>query len=476
MHEAAGRQDVVISGLQDVNSRLLANSQELRQHIAEIAGTDDVDTINDKIAQLSGRVSPALDQARAEVSRGDAHYVSRFDSVGLFQSALSKIFCDIPDLQGYGDKNPAWAITLLEELLYKTKAFFDRVHQDVRGKKQTLWSALVSELVQLPRSDYKAPFPSGVPTSQPLPDDVTVVLLGDWGGDNDAAKKIADVVRHHQASVGIHLGDIYYGGTKLECETFLGLWPLREDAEDSNSPPRRGSSWGLNGNHEMYSGGQYYFDAVLTAFNQPQSFFCLENEHWRLIGLDTAYANGSLKPSSLADPITAQWNWLLNLLRSRDARANILLTHHQPVSAHAPEWNDSKNLREEVSEILATEGIGSDAIFGWFFGHEHRCALYRDTTTSYNARLIGNGCIPHLVQREKAADEGCTPVDFFNKQETHPDSTVAVSSFAKLTFTGPELVIDYIDEDNRTWGTEMWSSVKGRLNGIKFTEYDGIKQ
>lgn len=154
-------------------------------------------------------------------------------------------------------------------------------------------------------------------------------------------------------------------------------------------------------------------------------------------------------------------------------KANIFLTHHQPVSAHRQEFADSATLRSDITELLSQEGIGQDAIFGWFFGHEHRCALYRDTTLAYNARLIGNGCIPHEVQREKACDPGCTEVDFFNKKETKPGSNVAVSSFAKLSFTGPTILIEYVDENKLTWGAEQWDATKGRLGGTKFIEFDG---
>ena len=184
----------------------------------------------------------------------------------------------------------------------------------------------------------------------------------------------------------------------------------------------------MNGNHEMYCGGEYYFNVVMKAFNQPQSFFCLQNDHWRVIGLDTAYAGGSLRPSSSTDPIAVQWNWLLGQLRDGSGRANILLTHHQPVSAHSQEWHDSLNLRAEVDEILATAGVPNDAIFGWFFGHEHQCAVYDDKATPYNARLLGNGCIPHLVQTEKAADEGCTPAIYFNKLPESPGSDAAAGA------------------------------------------------
>jgi 3',5'-cyclic AMP phosphodiesterase CpdA len=186
---------------------------------------------------------------------------------------------------------------------------------------------------------------------QVLPDNAVVALLADWGGDNDAAKTIAAIVRRQKPDIAVHLGDIYYGGTKLECEIFLDMWPLREDINDPKSQIQKKGSFALNGNHEMYSGGEYYFNTVLPAFGQPQPFFCLENQYWRILGLDTAYAGGRLKPQSEQDPIAGQWNWLFERLRS-SKKANILLTHHQPVSAHHQEWMDSTSLRNDATELL----------------------------------------------------------------------------------------------------------------------------
>jgi hypothetical protein len=126
--------------------------------------------------------------------------------------------------------------------------------------------------------------------------------------------------------------------------------------------------------------------------------------------------------------------------------------------------------------LMAIDGIGQEAIFGWFFGHEHRCALYRDSELPYNARLIGNGCIPHQVQQEKAAEPGCNNVDYFNKRQDAVGSGAAVSMFAQLTFQGSEsaaLLIEYIDEDNEVWGSEVWDAQKGRLDPSgKFQETD----
>jgi len=112
------------------------------------------------------------------------------------------------------------------------------------------------------------------------------------GGDNPAARHIVNVVRKQNPAIAIHLRDIYYGygGVKSECESFLQLWPLQTNSQypEIGVPP--GTSFALNGNHEMHSGGEAYFNAMLKAFGQPRPFFCLENDNWRPVGLDTAYA------------------------------------------------------------------------------------------------------------------------------------------------------------------------------------------
>ena len=225
----------------------------------------------------------------------------------------------------------------------------------------------------------------------------------------------------------------------------------------------------------MYSGGESYFNVVLPAFGQAQPFFCLENKYWRLIGLDTAYAQGRLKPSDLGDPLNAQWEWLINLLKSSPNKANILLTHHQPVSAHRSEFEASQPLRDDVAELLAMDGIAADAIFGWFFGHEHRCTIYSDQDTPYHARLIGSGCIPHVVQRETTSDPGCTPAKWFNRRAAMPGTNSAVSMYAELRFMRDALSIVYVDEDGTAWGSEVWESQPGRFQGSGFVEADGIQ-
>jgi hypothetical protein len=474
MHEASGSQSFVTQSILHIQNRLTNPTPELTEAIAHGLGSSDAAEIESKRLQLLALVNDLARKIQSEPSHSDKHYVSRFEAVGLFQSALSKVFSDVPNLQAYGDWNPLWIITEIEVLVHKVHALLGAIHQDETGKQQPAWAAIISEMLRLRTFDDRAPYPPGAPDVTPLPDNCEVVLLADWGGDNDAAKKIAAVVRKQNPGYAIHLGDIYYGGTKHECEKFLALWPMRVDMADAASAIRPEGSFALNGNHEMYSGGEYFFSTVLPAFDQKQPFFCLENENWRLIGLDTAYADGHLKPQTPGDALTAQWNWLVDLL-SKSKKATIFLTHHQPVSAHQQDFLDSQPLRDDIRDLLAINGIGKDAIFGWFFGHEHRCVLYDDTAVNFNARLIGNGCIPHEVQREKASDPGCTPAEYFNRKETSPGSNTAVSSFVKLAFTGPKLSVEYVDETFTTWGEETWFADKGRLGGKKFIEEDNAQ-
>ncbi len=89
-----------------------------------------------------------------------------------------------------------------------------------------------------------------------LPDKFRLAMLGDWGtglyGGPVCARSIEKDTDGFQFV--LHLGDVYYSGTQEEVEArFLALWPAVPSAI------RRG----LNGNHEMYTGGHGYFDVVL---------------------------------------------------------------------------------------------------------------------------------------------------------------------------------------------------------------------
>lgn len=274
-----------------------------------------------------------------------------------------------------------------------------------------------------------------------------VALLGDWGASNIHAKRLGDLAVARGADYVIHLGDIYYAGAKGECEDFVKNWPLRGD----DGQPLIGRSFALNGNHEMYSVGNYYFTTVLDAFHQEASYFTLYNKWWQIQGLDTAYVPFTIDGGGKDDRLKVQWEWLMESIRISPEKKNIFLSHNQPVSAHLPELEAAQTLNEQWWKIVSGRDIG--AAFAWFFGHEHRCIIYDDSDSQchFKARLIGNGSIPHLPEREIAAAVAANGAKanavWRVNHGTVGDGATAISTFALLSFDGDQCVAEYINED-----------------------------
>ena len=111
-------------------------------------------------------------------------------------------------------------------------------------------------------------------------------MTADWATGLYGAPRIAETIRRMAADrpfdLLMHLGDVYYSGTPEEVEQrFLPLWPSAAGRLNR----------ALNANHDMYSGGFGYFERILPKFKQNGSYFAVQNEHWLLVGLDTAYVD-----------------------------------------------------------------------------------------------------------------------------------------------------------------------------------------
>jgi hypothetical protein len=263
----------------------------------------------------------------------------------------------------------------------------------------------------------------------PLADQATIAIVGDWGGGNAAAQKVAAQIKQKNPDHIIHLGDVYYAGTPKEVEErFLQYWP---------TPTAPGRSFALNSNHEMYSGGYGYFDVILQRFQQPASYFSLGNQHWRLIGLDTGYVDHDLNRE--------QVEWLTAQFADSQPKT-ILLTHHQLFSAY--EDTDTDILASRVQPFLR-----ANQIYGWFWGHEHLCAVY-EGHLGVKARCLGNGCFPYNLPAEAPQ----VPIEWLNtrRQPDDPDYQ-GIHTFALLRINGQQVVIEYIDQDGHVGYTETWT-------------------
>ena len=218
--------------------------------------------------------------------------------------------------------------------------------------------------------------------------DLRVALAADWGTGLYGAPKFAAKLREMAAAkkfdMAMHLGDVYYSGTEDEVdERFLQVWP--EDAAAINRA--------LNGNHEMYSGGFGYFRKILPRFNQESSYFAIQNEHWILIGLDTAYVDHDMDATQVA--------WLNTIIKEKRERKAVLFSHQQPF---AQLGEQGPKLQAALKPLL--EG---GHIRAWFWGHQHDCIIYDEHETwRMFGRCLGNGGIPS-ARNDKAKSAPADP-------------------------------------------------------------------
>jgi hypothetical protein len=217
------------------------------------------------------------------------------------------------------------------------------------------------------------PWVTAAPSADPLPNTVRAAVLGDWGSGLYGAPACAASIRNDAKDYGLllHLGDVYYSGTRDEInDRFLKLWPDKPNAIHR----------ACNANHEMYTGGRAYFKQVLPKFNQQASYFALQNDHWLLVGLDTAYDDGSLHGDQLA--------WLQGLMNAAGDRRVVLFSHHQLYT-----WVDkpSGKLQTQLAELL-----NSKKLFAWYWGHEHRCMLFdQHPGWGLHGRCVGHSGFPY---------------------------------------------------------------------------------
>lgn len=227
-------------------------------------------------------------------------------------------------------------------------------------------------------------------TAEALPsDDVRIAILGDWGTNLYGAPRCAQSIlaARDPFDLVLHLGDVYYAGTHAEVRSrFLDPWPRVPGARNL----------ALNANHEMYSGGEGYFDSILPDFGQASSYFALSTEHFLLIGLDTGYVDGDLAGN--------QVGWLQAVLASAGDRKVILFTHHQPFSLYE---KPGLMLQSKLAPLLA-----SRRIVAWYWGHEHRCVIH-DTHPlwGFKGRCIGHSGFPYFRKELSAYPIGLRNAD-----------------------------------------------------------------
>jgi hypothetical protein len=276
-------------------------------------------------------------------------------------------------------------------------------------------------------------------------------MAADWGSGTTDAYAVAGSLAKMKPEITVHLGDVYYSGTADEFRTFFvpaNCWPQGTFGA-ANETPRAHGTYILNGNHEMYSGGEGYFGVGLGAYRQATSYFCLANKYWRLVALDTGYncskhwdlllIKAHLKKDSTTLPgPNIEWLKSTAFGSQADQRPVILLSHHQPFSAF-PE--------DVYPQIVPPLSPFLDQVVLWFWGHEHRLALY-GKYQGVRGRCIGHGGIP--VELPFPPPDPKVPLVVSDARPGRPigGQQVGLNGFIVLSFGGPTLVVRYYDEQS----------------------------
>lgn len=204
-------------------------------------------------------------------------------------------------------------------------------------------------------------------------DIVRLAVIGDAGFKGQAQKTVlASIKERHRENpfdLLIHLGDVYFAGNEKEfLKNFLA--PFQKVGP---------TVLALVGNHDLYFGGEAFLD-TLDVLRQPGRYFSVENSNWRVVCLDTALPDETLRRNS-GRLDEGQLRWLDELLATDEGKETILMSHHYIVSG----WGKSSwKLKSQLAPYLKK-------IFAWYWGHEHGCAVYDKKTAGVNGACVGNG-------------------------------------------------------------------------------------
>jgi hypothetical protein len=304
---------------------------------------------------------------------------------------------------------------------------------------------------------------------------IRFALAGDWATGTDEAAAVAKLIAAFEPHYSIHLGDVYYVGDDAEVgENFLGIKNPGNNFEPCRWPAGSRGSFALNGNHEMYALGYAYFRNMLPtlgvkvggkAAGQKASFFCLENDQWRIIAVDTGYNSIGwpvleyiFQPSCALRPELI--DWLRNVVRPRkdDPRGIIILSHHQVYSRY--DYWYPKQARQ-LAEFFTGPVL-------WFWGHEHRLAIYREHTVRGGipafGRCIGHGGMP--VDLPPAQPKHAQCFLEFTDDRPYPNDenlTIGFNGYAELSLQDKQATVSYVDVRGKRVYSEAWVVENGLL-------------
>lgn len=379
--------------------------------------------------------------------RDDATFMPQDQNASLMQSALQRYFFQRNLVEQSVAAGAGAVVHPISDVSLKAAVamvppaqLFGAMSQTDVGWASCLFAKAYRKLSK------RRPFPDQPAAPRTIADNARVFLIGDWGSGVSRAKKIADRIRTMlleettREQHVVHLGDVYYSGWPEEYDDhFLAHWPVRPGEEGKYG------SWCLNANHDMFSGGHGYFDHLLAderfKGQQCRSYFSLSTSKWQLLGLDSAWDEGQLAGT--------QVEWVESCHKAAPDKKLVLMTHHQPFSSFGEKSYTDLQVLYARNKVTA-----------WFWGHEHRFAMYKPKDKLPYGRLIGHGGVPVWVKAPWKIWNVADPPDVAyvsRKGFSSGAEDFLLFGFAVLDFDRDHIGVRYINEYGKEEQSETLS-------------------
>lgn len=194
---------------------------------------------------------------------------------------------------------------------------------------------------------------------------------------------------------------------------------------------------------------------ALFSLQQGCSYFALENAHWVIVGLDSAYYSDESKLYMHGSLGTdgAQ----IDFLKKQAAKGKrvIVLTHHDGLVADGSSPELAADTAPRLwDQVISAFPAGSGPAY-WYWAHVHSAIAYTPQPPgNVRCRCAGHGALPQGDPTAALKDK--PNVTWFESRPAHdPDIPERVlNGFVALSLNGPELKEAFYDEN----GAVAWQA------------------
>jgi hypothetical protein len=453
--------------------RDVSDKDEVRRYASKISEVLDDPRLQDVIGRAAAQVpgdAPPLDKIRSLLAQdldsqassgGHADgvpYLSRSPLVSMVQSHVEEALTEagVPDT---GEPAPGAPASWWSRLVRAVKGDV-HIAPGSFTPDDPDWYVVIARGVLERLAEGNAPFNPAPAEYGEVADDARLVVVGDWGTGLPRAKavaalmqgKVAEALAEGRQVHVLHLGDVYYSGFEYEDQRrFLDLWPVTAEQAGAGV-----TSWSLNGNHDMYSGGFGYFGTLLadprfklqrSPDGKTTSYFRMRSPSWDFVGLDTAWDTDVVSNGQIAVLQEPQASYVAEVA-AQSERKLVLLSHHQLVSVY-----DTSDIGRALPDDLAPV-LDRGRVTAWWWGHEHRAITYQAAAGVRFPRCLGNGGVPILPDPSPPA--GSSPAIIWHSTRTVSEDGRDWTrfGFAVLDLSPDQIDVAYIDDDGHVPHTE----------------------